>query len=88
MRGNFNRLLTSLKPKRKEERSHIMPQIAKNKKVDSNAELEKPSVDFDTLSYPEESINAYDTGDESAWKSDFSTDASDYDSLDSELTLN
>ena len=38
-------------------------------------------VDFNTLNYPEEIINRYDTGDESQWESDFSTDISKYDSL-------
>ena len=37
------------------------------------------------LNYAEESINTYDTGDESEWESDFSIDISDYDSSDSDL---
>ena len=33
--------------------------------------------DFTTLNFPEESINTYDTGDESEGGSDFSTDVGD-----------
>ena len=48
-----------------------MQPVAKNKKVDSNTEIENSRVDFNTLSYPEENINACGTGDESEWESDF-----------------
>ena len=34
-----------------------MPSVYKNKKVDSNIEIENTSVDFNTFSYPEENIN-------------------------------
>lgn len=42
-----------------------MPPGTKNKKVDSNTELENPNVDFNTLNCPEKSINSCDTSDES-----------------------
>lgn len=42
-----------------------MPPGAKNKKVDSNTELENPNVDFNTSNFPEKSINSCDTSDES-----------------------
>ena len=42
-----------------------MPPIAKSKEVDSNTGIENTSANFNTLNYPEESINVYDTGDES-----------------------
>ena len=61
MRGNYNAVPISVKPERKEKCSHIMSPVAKHKKGDSNTELEKPGVDFDTLNYPEDSINTYDT---------------------------
>ena len=51
----------------------ITPTAAKNKRVESNTEIENTSVDFDTLNYAEESINTCDTGDESEWESDFYT---------------
>ena len=40
-----------------------MSPVAKGKKVGSNKEIENTS--FDTLNYQEESINTYNTGDES-----------------------
>ena len=36
-----------------------MPPGAKNKKVDSNTELENPNVDFNTSNFPEKSINQF-----------------------------
>ena len=35
---------------------------------------EDSSANFNTLNYPEESINPYGTSDESKWESNFSTD--------------
>ena len=63
-----NRNETNLKKaslKQKQNSLQIMLPVANNKKVDSNTKLENPSVDFNTLNYPEESINSYDTVDES-----------------------
>ena len=57
-----------------------MTPIAKNKKVDSNTEIENTSVDFNMLSCPEGSINKHNKGDASEWKIDFSTDINNYDS--------
>ena len=57
-----------------------MPPGAKNKKVDSNTELENPNVDFNTSNFPEKSINSCDTSDESKQESIFSTDIGYYDS--------
>lgn len=56
-----------------------MPPVATNKKVDSNTEIENTSVDFNTVTYPEESIKTNDKGGKSVWKKDFSTDIGDYD---------
>ena len=42
-----------------------MPPGTKNKKVDSNTELENPNVDFNTFNCSEKSINSCDTSDES-----------------------
>ena len=39
------------------------------------------------LNYPEESINTYDTGDESEWDRDFSANISDYDSSGTDHSL-
>ena len=61
MRRNYNVVPISLKTERTEKRSHIMSSVANRKKSDSNTELEKPRVDFDTWSYPEESISTYNT---------------------------
>ena len=36
-----------------------MPLVAKNKKVDSNTEMENTGGDFNALNYPEESINSH-----------------------------
>ena len=62
-----------------QKRPKIMPPVARNKNIDSNAEIENTSVDSNTLNYPEESINTYDTVDGSEWESDFSTDINGYD---------
>ena len=43
------------------------------------------SFDFKMLNFPEESISIYNTGGESEWESDFSTDTSNNDSLDSDF---
>ena len=51
--------------KKTQKRRQIMPPVTKNKKVDSNAEIENSSVDFSTLTYAEGSVNACDPGDES-----------------------
>ena len=56
-----------------------MPPVATNKQVDSNTEIENTSVDFNTVTYPEESIKTNDKGGKSVWKKDFSTDIGDYD---------
>ena len=48
MRRNYNVVPISLKTERTEKRSHIMLSVANRKKSDSNTELEKPRVDFDT----------------------------------------
>lgn len=48
-----------------------MPPVAKNKKVDSDTEIENPSVDFDGLNYPEENITTNDRADKSKRESDF-----------------
>ena len=52
MKRNYNGVPISLKTERTEKRSRIMSSVANRKKGDSNTELEKPRVDFDTLSYP------------------------------------
>lgn len=59
MRRNYNGVPISLKTGRTEKRSRIMSSVANRKKGDSNTESEKPRVDFDTLSYPEESVSTY-----------------------------
>lgn len=48
-----------------------MPPVAKSKKVDSDTEIENPSVDFDGLNYPEENIKTNDRADKSKRESDF-----------------
>ena len=48
-----------------------MPPVAKNKKVDSDTEIENPRVDFDGLNYPEENITTNDRADKSKRESDF-----------------
>ena len=57
----------------------------KKKKVNSNRELENTDVDFITLNYPE-SINTYDTVEESERENDFSTDISENHYLHSDLS--
>ena len=63
----------------------IMQQVSKNKKVDSITEIEHASIDFNVLNYLEETVNAYNTGDESERKSDFFVDISNYDSSRTEI---
>ena len=53
-----------------------MPPVAKKQK--SNKGIDNASVDFNKWNYPDESINTYDTGGESEWEIDFSTDISAY----------
>ena len=48
--------------------------------------MENISVDFRTLNHPEESVNTNNTGDESEWENDFSTDISDFNSSDFEVS--
>ena len=48
-----------------------MPIVAKKKKIDNNTEIENTSVNFNTLNYPEKSVNTYDTDDKSEWERDF-----------------
>ena len=62
-----------------------MPIVAKKKKTDNNTEIENTSVNFNTLNYPEKSVNTYDTDDESEWERDFSTYISNYDSSSTDL---
>ena len=62
-----------------------MPIVAKKKKIDNNTEIENTSVNFNTLNYPEKSVNTYDTDDESEWERDFSTYTSNYDSSSTDL---
>ena len=62
-----------------------MPIVAKKKKIDNNTEIENTSVNFNTLNYPEKSVNTYDTDDESEWERDFSTYISNYDSSSTDL---
>ena len=62
-----------------------MPIVAKKKKIDNNTEIENTSVNFNTLNYPEKSVNTYDTDDESEWECDFSTYISNYDSSSTDL---
>ena len=50
-------------PKQKQKGPQIMPQVAKNKDVDSDTEIENTSVDFNTLNYSKESISTYGTDD-------------------------
>ena len=40
-----------------------MPQVAKNKDVDSDTEIENTSVDFNVLNNSKESIGTYGTDD-------------------------
>ena len=77
--SSVNSSETDLKKKSllKQKSIQIIPPLAKNKRVGSNKEIENTSVD--RLNYPKESINTYNTGDESEWKKEFSTDESDYD---------
>ena len=63
-----------------------MPQVPPNKRFDCKTEIENISFDFNTLCYPEESINICNTSDESERKSYFSTDISDYESLVTDLS--
>lgn len=63
-----------------------MPPGAKNKKVDSNTELENLNVDFNTLNCPEKSINSCDTSDESKQESSFSLDIGYYDSSSTDFS--
>ena len=73
-----NRNETDLKKKvplkQKQKSPKTMPPVAKNEKVDSNTEIENSSVDFVMLNCLEESISAYNTGDESEQESNFSSD--------------
>ena len=62
-----------------------MQQVSKNKKVDSITEIEHASIDFNVLNYLEETVNTYNTGDESERKSDFFADISNYDSSRTEI---
>ena len=54
--------------------------------VPRNIHVENTNVDFNTLNYPEESINKWDTGDESESENDFHTDISDNDSSPSDFS--
>ena len=49
--------------------------------MNNNAEIKNTGVDFNTLSYLEESINTYYTNDKSEYERNFSTYISDFDSL-------
>ena len=62
-----------------------MPIVAKKKEIDSHTEIENTSVNFNTLNYPEKSVNTYVTDDESEWERDFSTYISNYDSSSTDL---
>ena len=59
--------------------------VAKDKKVGSYAKKQNKISDFNTLIYQEESINKCGTCVESEWGSDFSTDITDYKSLDTDF---
>lgn len=69
----------------KQNITQIMQQVSKNKKVDSITETEHASIDFNVLNYLEETVNTYNTGDESERKSDFFADISNYDSSRTEI---
>ena len=68
----FKNNFTFIELKRTQNTPQIMPPESKKKKVDTNAELENTSVDFNTLNYTKESFNKYNIGDEFERESGFS----------------
>ena len=72
--------------KQNQNSPQVMPPEARKQRVINKTDLENTSVDFNTLNKLEGSINTYDTGGESGWESDFSTDVRGNNPLESNFS--